>query len=144
MCNPCSPPRTPTFEIKAIPHLYQECQNGAYISAKLKADDGVKIALDSQLQREKTWKRKRSSVVQSENALQEDQPNLPTEISESDVKKIKKSVNKTLNEEMKDHWINHMKSLVVQGDFISAVDTMDSDHNYTLNQKTLIICYRNI
>ena len=90
----------------------------------------MKNALDSQLQREKTWKRKRSSVVQSENALNEEQPNLPTEVNENEVKKIKKSVSKNLNEEMKDHWLNHMKSLVVQGDFISAVDTMDSDFNY--------------
>ena len=45
--------------IKSISHLYKECQTSAYISCRLKSDELVNTALDSRLDREKIWTRKK-------------------------------------------------------------------------------------
>ena len=112
--------------IKTISHIYRESQSTAFISSKLQADSNVQNVLESRLERESQWIRKRSTIVESENLFQKIVENTP-EISKVEI--IKKKAKTEINEEMKDHWNNHLKSLVLQGAFLSADDCL-SDINY--------------
>jgi len=89
----------------------------------------VNNALDSQLQREESWTNKRSSIVQSNQQMQKASVN-QTDNKEEELKQIKKKATANLKDEMKDHWLSHLKTLVVQGDFISTLNIMEQDFNY--------------
>ena len=116
------------FEMKTISQLYQECQNNAYISSRMKGDPKVNEVLDSRLQRESSWVKKKSSIVQSEIEMKKVLNHQDDE--EKNLTIVKKKVNTNLNDEMKEHWMSRMKDLVVQGDFISSVNEMDADFNF--------------
>ena len=77
------------LNIKAISTLYNECHTNAYISSRSKGDANVNHCLDSQLDRETNWSRKKSQIVASnemyESINEEIPPNAPfeTETTES-------------------------------------------------------------
>ena len=92
----------------------------------MKADYKVQTALASKLEREKTWTRKISSIVKSDSIMNE-------EIRKNEnlnCKQLKQKVKKSINEEMEEHWLNHLKSLVLQGNFLAANDLMIKDINF--------------
>ena len=112
--------------IKTISQIYRESQSTAYISSKLKADTCVQNALESRLERESQWTHKRSTIVDCENLFQKAVEKSP---ENSEIETVKKKAKNDINEEMKDYWTNHLKSLVIQGAFLSADDCI-SDINY--------------
>ena len=113
------------FSVKSIKQLYQECQSNAYISSKMKADIKVINALDSRLKREQSWTRKKSTIVACDNIMQK----VIESSEETNIKSLKKEAQKTINQEMQDHWFNHLKSLIVQGKFLTSDECMN-DINY--------------
>ncbi len=113
------------LSIKSIKHLYHECQTNAHISSRMKADAKVTNVLDSRLSREEEWSRKKSTIVACENNFQ-----LAVESKNvAEINILKKEAKKNINQEMQDHWFNHLKGLVVQGSFLTS-EECSKDINY--------------
>ena len=105
------------LNIKSFDHLYKESHAIAYASARIKADDSVNAALDRRLDHEVTWTRKASITVYSEHQYQTQ----TIDYSDICLNSVKSKVKKSINEEFHDTWINHIKSLVVQGQFLELL-----------------------
>lgn len=92
-----------------------ECHTVTHISARLKGDHLVNFCLDSKIERENKWVRKKSIVVQSEDVFKQVK-------EKSDKPKLMKSM-------AKDHilntvslfWKTHVQSLAVQGRFLELL-----------------------
>ena len=111
------------LDIKSISQLYKESQTCAFISSRIKADPLVNNALDSRLNREKTWKRKSSIVVEANNVMKNltDKTNLVS---------AKKEAKKKINENFKTKWDTHIRSLSLQGHFLELLQSTDFDLNW--------------
>ena len=107
------------LNIKSIRHLYQESHACSYISTRLKGDEKVNIALDSQLEREETWVRKQSTIVDSENIRQR--------VGTEELQSAKKNTKKIIEDEFQQQWNNHIKSLSLQGRFLELLN--ESENN---------------
>jgi len=114
------------YAIKSIRHVYKECQASAYISSKLQADSKVKNALDSRLEREQHWTRKMSTTVICDKVFKK----VKEQNVKQDARNIKKAAKIDINKEMQLHWSSHLKSLVVQGRFLTANECMNEDINF--------------
>ena len=124
------------IDIKPIKYLYKESQTNAYLSSRLKADRKVNVALDSRLNRESNWKRKSSTIVSCEKVRQNilDNQSTPDKSNNStnsmNVNKIKTVAKRSLNEEMQQYWLTHLKKLVVQGQLLTIAEDLNSDFSY--------------
>ena len=116
--------------IKSISHLYRESQTNAYINSKLKADQKVIVALDSRLARESEWQKKQSTIVMCDKTLSKVVNNNVLELDARNANNIKSEAKKTISEEMNQFWISHLKTLVVQGQFLTISQELNSDFNF--------------
>ncbi len=114
------------FDMNSIKQLYSECQANAYASSRSKADEEVQNALDSRLERESSWKRKNSIIVKSDNILKE----VMNDDNQTNTQMLKTMVKNSIREEMKTHWDNHLKSLVIQGNFLGTNEHLSKDINF--------------
>ena len=107
--------------------LYHEAHALSYATMRTKADSGVQTVLNSKLKREKMWKKKSSTIVNSDRILQKSIPDSPemecTPHPESVVSQglVKKQIKKTLKEETLEHWKNKVGKLVHQGDLVASI-----------------------
>ena len=114
----------PNFtNIKTIRHLYLESQTCAYISSRIKADSHVNNALDSRLEREQTWTRKKSTIVQSDNILKELK-------NKENLEEAKKEVKVIIKDEIKETWDSKIKTLSLQGQFLEILNNSNTDINW--------------
>ena len=112
------------LEIKSIREVYMCAQAGAYISSRTKADAKVNNALDSRLEREKQWTRKSSTIVKCDNLVKD------IDVKSASLESSKKLVKKRVRDEMKDHWSSKLKSLSLQGQFLSILEESQIDINW--------------
>ena len=92
--------------IKNPSQLYNEAYAGAYTMIRMKGDGVVNHALDSRLERESTWKKKSSSIVEADKVFKENlasnKISLPTTETEAEkhtlINKAKKKINKSIKE----------------------------------------------
>jgi hypothetical protein len=108
-------------DIKSLYQLYLETHVSAHLSSRTKADHKVNNALDSRLEREKSWSKKFSITVYSQNKVDGSDASLP-------YKKRKSILTKSVKDEMTEIWANHLKNLVVQGDMFRIAILEKSDH----------------
>ena len=106
--------------IPSISDLYTQCHTLSYISMREKGDDLVNHCLDSQLDRESKWVRKRSIIVKSDEVYSSVKGVHPT------LKGKKKEAKKILTHEVSTIWHTHVKDLVVQGRFLDLL-SMESN-----------------
>ena len=110
---------------------------GNLLICKLKADDNVQLAINSQLSREVNWSRKSSTIVQCQTIINRVSENhiFPTEENcynfqaslASETPKLKTAVKEMVKTDLKAKWNNKVEKLEVQGDFIKLLITEDSD-----------------
>ena len=117
------------LNIKTPSQLYKEGHTGNYALMRIKGDTTVNLALDSRLERESNWRGKYSTIVASEEVIQDNISNdkffIPTsnntfdiEISRSsEIEKAKKSVKVSIQEETLSIWNSKVEKLTMQGDF---------------------------
>ena len=110
------------LDIKSIKCLYHECQTAAYVSSRLKADHKVQNALDSKLKREAHWTRKSSVTVKSQAVFE----SLPTE-NNPNSKYLIKTAKDNVKKDFIEHWKSHVKSLLMQGNFLRLAETLEAD-----------------
>ena len=103
--------------IKTISDLYMECHALAHLSSRMKADDAVNHCLDSRIEREKLWTHKISHAIQCEK--------LYTDIKSQDntvkPREAKCILKKSLREITASYWLDHVKTLTVQGAFLELL-----------------------
>ena len=108
------------LNIKPLSHVYREAHAIAHASSRLKADETVNAALESKITREKTWSRKGSTSVYSENQLESAIAN-PDCSQTNQLDKIKNRIKENINIEFQQRWINQIKALTVQGRFLEIL-----------------------
>ncbi len=114
------------LNIKSISSLYHECHTNAYISSRCKGDDKVQLCLDSQLERESSWSRKKSQIVQSNQILESINENY----TESTLKQKQKKAKDIERENSTEIWHSHVKDLVVQGKFLDLISAEESNFDW--------------
>ncbi len=110
--------------IKSISHLYRECHGIAHTSSRLKADSTVNTALDQRLHHERKWTRKGSITVDSENVFQSATSGELN--NNSNISKVKTKVKNIIQEDISKTWHNHIRTLVVQGQFLRLLELENS------------------
>ncbi len=110
------------LDIKSISHLYRECHGIAHTSSRLKADSTVNVALDQRLNHEQNWTRKGSITVESENVYQSAVSIACQETGNVNITKVKSKVKNIIQEDISKTWHNHIKSLVLQGQFLRLLE----------------------
>ena len=103
------------LDIPSISDLYAECHTLSYISMRENGDDLVNHVLDSQLDRESKWVRKKSSIVSCDEVYSSVKEKEPT------LKGKKKEAKKILSQEVSTIWHSHVKELIVQGKFLDLL-----------------------
>ena len=108
--------RRSKYQVKSISHIYREAHAVSHTSSRMKADKSVNTALDSRLQQESQWVRKGSVSVYSENHYQNaiEECNIQNSQISNPLENIKKKVKNNINEEFRNHWNEHIKTLTVQ------------------------------
>ena len=106
--------------IPSISDLYTQCHTLSYISMREKVDDLVNHCLDSQLDRESKWVRKKSIIVKSDEVYSSVKGVHPTLTGK------KKEATKILTNEVSTIWHTYVKDLVVQGRFLDLL-SMESN-----------------
>jgi hypothetical protein len=103
------------LNIKSISKLYLECHAITHISARLKGDKLVNHCLDSKIERENGWVRKKSIAVECENIY--------TNVKGSSEKPntMKSMAKDLISNSIASFWKNHVQSLVVQGRFLELL-----------------------
>ena len=123
--------------MKTPSQLYMEGHTGNYLNCKVKADSQVKMALDSQLSREKQWVGKSSTIVKCHEMYEKvaDQMLIPTpencynyEVSLShQMPKLKDAMKAQVQLEYLDRWNDRVQKLVIQGDFLNLLISEQSN-----------------
>ena len=117
--------------------MYMEGHAGNYLNCKVKADCQVKMALDSQLSREKEWIGKSSTIVKCHEIFEKvsDQMLIPTQENcfnyeaslSHQMPKLKEAVKTQVQLEYLERWNEKVKSLVIQGDFLNLLISEQSN-----------------
>ncbi len=114
--------------IKSISELYEECHVTAYISCRVKGDHKVNHAIDSKLNREKSWTHKQSTAVLCNNTYKAIVPNGQPDIEKlSEIKAKAKSLVHTKHQ--KSHW-DHLTTLICQGEFFRIWEIQEEDFEW--------------
>ena len=123
--------------LKAPSQLYMEGHAGNLLICKLKADETVQLAIESQLARETNWTRKSSTIVQCQEIIDivSDNSFFPTPTNchnyqssvASETPKLKKAVKNTILDQVKEKWNKKAQDLEIQGDFLKLLIEDDSD-----------------
>ena len=102
------------LNIPTISDLHAECHTMAYIQMREQGDELVKHCLDSKLQRETKWSRKKSATVQSHT--------LYTQVEDRQTLQSKKKESKNLlSNQVNDLWHSQVKELTVQVRFLELL-----------------------
>ena len=96
---------------------------------RIKGDENVNHAIDSRIERESEWKKKYSTVCETDKIYKENIENFritpltPENETERNniVQKAKKAMAKLVKEETLLNWNNKVKRLIFQGDFINLL-----------------------
>jgi hypothetical protein len=113
--------------VKMPSQVYLEAHAGNYAMVRLKGDPIVNHAVDSRLERESEWTKKHSTVNTVHTMWKENQEainSVPHGEGSYDAKKIKKAkkvMRDSVNNETINYWNNKVKGLTFQGDFINLV-----------------------
>ena len=122
------------LNIKTPSEIYKAGHLSNYLSSKMKGDPTVQVALNSQLDRESQWKKKSSTVCESDRiinkAVSEGSIFIPSEDNCQDLQSsIRKNLptnkahlRKTLAEETLDYWNSKLQDLTVQGEFLKLLN----------------------
>ena len=123
--------------LKAPSQLYMEGHAGNLLICKLKADETVQLAIESQLARETNWTRKSSTIVQCQEIIDivSDNSFFPTPTNchnyrssvASETPKLKKAVKNAILDQVKEKWNKKAQDLEIQGDFLKLLKEEDSD-----------------
>ncbi len=99
----------PFTDIPTICSLYLQSHATAHASSRIKADDKVNTALDSIAEHE-VWQRKFSTVIYCENKLKHVTDTI--DLTVQNLPKVKrKTITKSIKEEINDTWMFHIKTL---------------------------------
>ena len=110
--------------------VYKEATLNNYTLMRLKGDTMVNHALNSRLERESNWKKKKSTTVEANSIytknLESNKFLVPdneasTQEKVANINKAKKAVKETLKEESLKLWNEKVPKLVMQGDFINLL-----------------------
>ncbi len=105
-------------DIPTIRYLYLQSHATAHASSHSKADDKVNTALDSKVEHEEVWQRKFSTVIYCENKQKHVTDTI--DITVQNLPKFKKTITKSIKEEINDTWMSHIKTLLCQCHFFQA------------------------
>ena len=127
------------MDIKKISTLFKETHSVTHSSTRLSGDKKVNFALDSKIERESTFIRKKSVTVQAEhlfnsafnlNCVQGEVPTDPANLTLSGlgeietpppskfISEVKQDVKSKVLVNENDHTFDHVKTLVKQGKFL--------------------------
>ena len=101
------------LNIPTISDLYLQCHTLTYVKSRSRSDPKVNICLDSALEREQEWSRKKSTIVKCDDLWQKIK-GLPGH-------QLKNETKKELRHECSQGWSSHIQSLVVQGRFLDLI-----------------------
>ena len=105
------------LDIQTISDIYLESHTLTHASTQVKGDDAVNFCLDSQLECETHWTHKISHTVQSEaiyNAASQESEFVSMPL-------VKDNIKKSLKETTSNFWLDHVKSLSIQGRFLELI-----------------------
>ena len=120
---------------QAPSQLYKEAHAATHAMIRTKGDENVNHALDSRIERESTWKKKYSTVCETDKMYIENiesgkisslTPENETERNNL-VQRAKKAMTKSVKEETLHNWNNKVKKLTFQGDFINLLIEEESN-----------------
>ena len=106
------------LSIRSISDLYLECHTMAHLSMRNKSDELVNHCIDSRLERERKWTRKKSVTVRCEQIF--------NDVNNATISKQKSSAKQQLTDSISQHWQDHVRSLAVQGKFRDRLSTESS------------------
>ena len=115
------------LNVKQPSQIYLEGHTNNILLMRLKGDTTVNACLDSQLERENTWKGKSSTAVKSNSIVvpivESTTTSTPpcTLTQKQTINKAKKLVKKSITEDIIDKWNGKVRKLVMQGDFASLL-----------------------
>ena len=115
------------LNIKSLSHIYKESHVVSHATSRLKADSQVNAALDSKVTRERGYTRKGSISTASEDCFQNSAHDIPDEPNKTYIETVKKRVKQNIEQEINSTWINHVKSLTVQGRFLEILSIEQSN-----------------
>jgi hypothetical protein len=113
--------------VKMPSQVYLEAHAGNYAMVRLKGDPVVNHAIDSRLERESEWTQKHSTVNTMHTMWENNQEAINSVSHEEGpynarkLKKAKKVMRQSVNDESLKYWNNKVKQLTFQGDFINLV-----------------------
>ena len=106
------------LSIRSISDLYLECHTMAHLSMRNKSDELVNHCIDSRLERERKWTRKKSVTVRCEQIF--------NDVNNATISKQKSSAKQQLTDSISQHWQDHVRSLAVQGKFFDLLSMESS------------------
>ena len=115
------------LNVKQPSQIYLEGHSSNMLLMRMKGDATVNACLDSQLEREGTWKNKTSTAVKSQTLIapivkNSKTPKQPLTITRKQtMNTAKKLLKKTVAEDVKEKWDNRVRQLTMQGDFTSIL-----------------------
>ena len=120
------------LHVKSISEFYAEAHTVSHTRTRLKGDKIVNSVVDATIARESQYTRKGSTCIESEARYQAavDSCSVGGEIPTNCEKfnaEVDKSVKTALCVENRDHWETHVKSLVVQGQYLALAAAEKQD-----------------
>ena len=115
------------LKVKQPSQVYKEGHTGNLVLMKLKGDEIVNACIDSKIKRETKWKKKSSTIVESntliENLVATNSISLTTSAStrQANIINVKNVVRKSVQAHIKDTWNEKVKRLTMQGDFANLL-----------------------
>ncbi len=97
------------MSIQSVTELYHQCHTNAYVSTRMKSDKLVNYALDSKLEREGQWTRKKSTVVASDNTSKE----AAATTTSNTLKDVKKAAETLIHHQRQTQYWKHITNLAV-------------------------------
>ena len=102
------------LDIPTVSDLYFECHSLAHAQIRSKSDTKVNKCLDSKIDREQKWTRKKSVVTVSEEIWE-------TAKNEGTNEGKKKQVKHACKQRVSEYWHDHVKGLAVQGKMLELI-----------------------
>ena len=112
------------LDIMSPSRLYRE----AHLSAHIFKDEGgplVNACIDSRVERESDWIRKKSIAMDCENIF-----NATNSPDCNSYKQLQTTAKKSLSQQVQDHWDLHVRGLIVQGRFLELMSLEESCHHW--------------
>ena len=128
------------LDIKSISEFYTEAHTVSHTRTRLKGDSNVNSVMDATIERESEYTRKKSTILEAEarytTAVESctvagEMPTFTgenaTSLTNNFNKGVSKAVKTVLRVEQREHWGNHVKSLVVQGQYLALAAAQKED-----------------